>query len=173
MESRTRVQNVFDFAWKRVTSNTLLLVLKWTKTLKSECWRAYEITTANNNTIWKNGKGTNVALFNPVIDRDKFRKLNIERHLHTYSNICKYICKHAYTYIYHHHHPWPSLSNSSYRSSPLAGLQGYIPYPHRAAVWMFQQVVLFLLGHMWGFIGVHHLWARPCLSSSVLHVWFV
>ena len=22
-------------------------------------------------------------------------------------------------------------------------------------------------------IGVHHLWARPCFSSSVLHVWFV
>ena len=29
------------------------------------------------------------------------------------------------------------------------------------------------LGHMWGSIGVHHLWARPCFSSSVLHVWFV
>ena len=24
-----------------------------------------------------------------------------------------------------------------------------------------------------GSIGVHHLWARPCFSSSVLHVWFV
>ena len=27
--------------------------------------------------------------------------------------------------------------------------------------------------HMWGSIGVHHLWARPCFSSSVLHFWFV
>ena len=26
---------------------------------------------------------------------------------------------------------------------------------------------------MWGSIGVHHLSARPCFSSSVLHVWFV
>ena len=28
-------------------------------------------------------------------------------------------------------------------------------------------------GQMWGSIGVHHLWARPCFSSSVLHVWIV
>ncbi len=28
-----------------------------------------------------------------------------------------------------------------YRSSPLAGLQGYIPYPHTAAVCMFELVV--------------------------------
>ena len=26
---------------------------------------------------------------------------------------------------------------------------------------------------MWGSIGVHHLWARPCSSSSVLRAWFV
>ena len=30
---------------------------------------------------------------------------------------------------------WPSLAIFPYRSSPLAGLQGYILYPHRAAVW--------------------------------------
>ena len=42
-------------------------------------------------------------------------------------------------------------------------------YPHITAEYMF----LLLPGHMWGSIGVHHLWARPCFSSSVLHVWFV
>ena len=47
-------------------------------------------------------------------------------------------------------YPGPSLATSPYRSSPLAGLQGYIPYPHRAAVCMFEQVILLLLGHMWG-----------------------
>ena len=52
-----------------------------------------------------------------------------------------------------------------YRSSPPAGLL--------LAVCMFELVVLFFLGHMWGSIGVHHLWAGPCFSSSVLHVWFV
>ena len=72
-----------------------------------------------------------------------------------------------------HGYSWPSLATSPYRSSPLAGLQGYIPYSHRAAVCMFELVVLLLLGHMWGSIGVHHLWARPYFSSSVLHVWFV
>ena len=72
-----------------------------------------------------------------------------------------------------HGYPWPSLATSPCRSSYPAGLQGYIPYPHIAAGCMFELVVLLLLGHMWGSIGVHHLWARPCSSISVLHVWFV
>ena len=56
-----------------------------------------------------------------------------------------------------HGYPWPSLTTSPYRSSPLAGLQGYIPYPHISAECMFELVVLLLPGHMWGSIGVHHL----------------
>ena len=72
-----------------------------------------------------------------------------------------------------HGYPWPSLATSPYRSSTLVGLQGHIPYPHIAAECMFELVVLLLPGHMWRSIGVHHLWARPCFSSSVLHVWFV
>ena len=77
-------------------------------------------------------------------------------------------------FIRHRHgYPWTSFATSPYRSSPLAGLQGYIPYPHIAAGCMFELVVLLLPGHMWGSIGVHHLWARPRFSSSVLHVWFV
>ena len=84
----------------------------------------------------------------------------------TYINIIIMSCrKHGY--------PWPSLATSPHRSSPPAGLQGYIPYPHIAAVCMFELVVLLLLGDMWGSIGVHHLWARPYFSSNVLHVWFV
>ena len=35
-----------------------------------------------------------------------------------------------------HGYPWHSLATSRYRLSPLAGLQGYIPYPHIAAVCM-------------------------------------
>ena len=62
------------------------------------------------------------------------------------------------------------LATFPYRSSPLAGLQGYIPYPHVASICMFLRVVLLLFGHMWGSIGVHHLWARLCFSISVLHV---
>ena len=46
------------------------------------------------------------------------------------------------------------------------------PVSHIAAVCMFTLVVLLLLGHMWGSKRVHHLWACPCFSSSVLHVWF-
>ena len=50
-----------------------------------------------------------------------------------------------------------AASTSPYRSSPPAGLQGYIPYPHITAECMFELVVLLLLGHMWESIGVHHL----------------
>ena len=60
-----------------------------------------------------------------------------------------------------HGYPWPSHATSPYRLSPLAGLQGYIPYPHIATVCIFRLVVLLLLGHTWGSIGVHYLWARP------------
>ena len=72
-----------------------------------------------------------------------------------------------------HGYPWLSLATSPYQSSLLAGLQGYIPYPHIAAVCMFELVVLLLLGHMRGSKGVHHWWVRPCFSSCVLRVWFV
>ena len=62
-----------------------------------------------------------------------------------------------------HGYHWPSLATSPYHSSPPAGLQGYILCPHIVAVCKFELVVLLLYGHMWGSIGVHHLWARPWL----------
>ena len=55
-------------------------------------------------------------------------------------------------------YPWPSLATSPYHSSLLAGLQGYIPYPHIPAVCMFELVVLLLLGHM----------STSLMSSSLL-----
>ena len=63
-----------------------------------------------------------------------------------------------------HGYPWPSLATSPYHSSPSAGLQNYILCLHIAAVCKFELVILLLLGHMWGSIGVHHLRAHPCLS---------
>ena len=54
-----------------------------------------------------------------------------------------------------------------------AGLQGYISYHHIAAVWMFDLVVLLLIGHMQGSTGAHHLRSCLCFSSCVRHVWFV
>ena len=49
-----------------------------------------------------------------------------------------------------HGYPRPSLATSPYHPSLLAGLQGYIPYPHVAALCMFELVVLLLLGHVRG-----------------------
>ena len=63
-----------------------------------------------------------------------------------------------------HGYPWPSFATSPYRSSPLASLQGYIPYPHRAAVCMFELVVLLFPGHMWGSI----CGSTSLMSSSLL-----
>ena len=58
-----------------------------------------------------------------------------------------------------HGYPWPSLATSPYHSSPLAGLQGYIPYPQIAAVCIFE----LLISHMW---GVHR--STSLMSSSLL-----
>ena len=70
-------------------------------------------------------------------------------------------------------YPWPFLATSPNRSSLPAGSQGYIQYPHRSAVCRFELVVLLSLSHVKGSTGVHHLWARPYFSSSVLYVCFV
>ena len=43
---------------------------------------------------------------------------------------------------YQHGYPWSSLATSPYCQLLPAGLQGYIPYLHRAAVWRFEPVVL-------------------------------
>ena len=69
-----------------------------------------------------------------------------------------------------HGYPWPSLAAPSYRLSPLAGLQNYISYPHIAAVCMFELVVLLLLGHMWGSIGVHHSFVIITIFSTFNYV---
>ena len=55
-------------------------------------------------------------------------------------------------------YPWHSLATLRYCSSLPAGPQGYTPYPHRDAVCKFNLVALFLLDHVKGSIGVHHLW---------------
>ena len=55
----------------------------------------------------------------------------------------------------------------SHRSSPLAGLLGYIPYPHIVAEYMFVLVVLLLLGHMWGSICLVRLtWIVLCFNQT-------
>ena len=71
----------------------------------------------------------------------------------------------------------PSLATSSYSSSLLAGLQDYIPYPHIASVCIFELVVLLLLGHMWGSIGVSlmrsSLLLQQCSACLVRLAWIV
>ena len=72
-----------------------------------------------------------------------------------------------------HGYPWSSLATTPYRPSLSAGLQGYIPYRHRAAICRFELIALPLLGHVKGSTRVHHLWARLNFSSNVPHVRFI
>ena len=88
-------------------------------------------------------------------------------------------CNKLYNH-HHHHHVMPparislTLSRHSSLSFITSGRSsGLHPYSHRAAVCMFELAVLLLFGHMRGSIGVHHIWARPGFSNSVLHVWSV
>ena len=53
-------------------------------------------------------------------------------------------------------YPRPSLAIPPYRPLFTAGLQGYIPYRHRAAVCKFE-LTLPLLVHVTGSTGVDHL----------------
>ena len=82
-----------------------------------------------------------------------------------------------------------SVSSSSSSSCRAAStdipdaLSPLLPIVHR--FWQRSRILTELLyvGSSWsscfcsaiwgGSIGEHHLWARPCFSSSVLHVWFV
>ena len=58
----------------------------------------------------------------------------------------------------------PSFATSPYRSSPLAGLQGYIPYPHIAAVCMYVRAGRPALARP--YVGVHR--SISLMSSSLL-----
>ena len=95
------------------------------------------------------------------------------RHLHSACNHVEKIIIIIIMLRYHYGNPWPSLAIPPYRSSLPAGLQGYTPYLHRAAVCRFELVALPLFDHVKKSTGVHHLWARPYFSSSVLRVWFI
>ena len=81
---------------------------------------------------------------------------------------------HTHIYIiimsrYQHGFPWPSLTTPPYRSLLPAGLRDFIPYRHIVAVCRFELVVLPLLVHVKGPIGVNHLWAPPYFSCCVPH----
>ena len=74
---------------------------------------------------------------------------------------------------YQHGYLWHSLATPPHRPLLPAGPQGNILYRHIAAVCRFELVVLPLLSHVKGSAEVHHLWACPYFSSSVLNVWLV
>ena len=88
-------------------------------------------------------------------------KSSLKHSIRSSSSSSSSSCRSASTDIPDH------LSTSPYHSSPPEGLQGYILCLHISAICKFELVALLLLGHISGSIGVHHLRARPCFSSSV------
>ena len=90
--------------------------------------------------------------------------------------VCSSKLEAVYYYATHHHHHVVLLARISLTLSRhfsllfiASGRSSRLhQYPHIAAVCMFELVILLLLSHMWGFIGVHHLWACLCFFSSVL-----
>ena len=85
-----------------------------------------------------------------------------------------------YTFHHHHHHVMPpawislTLSRHFSRSFLASGWSSGLHLVSSQSCCMYIRAGHpALLGHMWGSIGVHHLWAHPCFSSSVLHVWFI
>ena len=72
-----------------------------------------------------------------------------------------------------HGYPWLSLVTSPNHSSPLASLQGYILYPHIAAVCMFELVILILLGQRSISFISSSLLPQQCLTCLVCLAWIV
>ena len=66
----------------------------------------------------------------PTYDKNTWNYITVSKLFVLNRNSWKYIIM-SYRL---HGYPWPSLATSPYHSSPLPGLQDYIPYPHIAAV---------------------------------------
>ena len=110
-------------------------------------------------------------------ERDTDRQTHT--HTHTHTNI--YII-YIYIYIYfsfpHHHHVVPparislTLSRHFSLSFIASGRSSRLhPASSHSCCMSVRAGRPAFAWHMWGSIGVHHLWARPCFSSSVPRVW--
>ena len=95
------------------------------------------------------------------------------KYFETLSKLCKFLfLVDTFFFIMScrlHGYPWPSLATSPYRSSSLAGLQGYIPYPHIAA-----GLPAFVRPYV-GSVRVHHssLLLQQCPACLVRLTWIV
>ena len=118
----------------------------------------------------------------------KYTLITFQHYTHTHTHIYIYIYIYILLYLYIVFNSIDSAYvNSSSSLSSCRAASTNIPGPlspllpilqrlskvfmatsHIAAICMFELVVLLLFGHMWGSIGVHHLWARYvfCLSTG-------
>ena len=97
-------------------------------------------------------------------------RVTLDFYLHLYSVLIIIIIIMSH---YQHGYPWPSLVTPPYRSSLLTGLQGYIPYPHRAAVCMFELTVLPLFGHICTSLMSSSRLLQQCPACLVRLTWIV
>ena len=134
-----------------ITPNSLLKTSKNQVCTNTECSLEHLLNAMNDKTSWQ--------------ERDRER----ESGNFVLSTQLDYIYKYIYISIIimscrQHGYPWPSHATSPYCSSPLACLQGYIPYPYIAAVCMYVRAGRPAFAQP--YVGVHR--STSLLSSSLL-----
>ena len=122
-----------------------------------------QIQKLPNLNLWKNSE----------------KKNNVQRSF--FSLMCRMTLTLTHTHTYHHYHhvvPLARISLTLSRHFSLSFIascrfSGLHPISSHSC-WMYVRAGRPAFARLYaGSIGVHHLWARPCFSSSVLHVWFV
>ena len=107
----------------------------------------------------------------------QFESIKTDRKWVSYKKI---LPKYKIIYIHHHHHVVPlarislTLSGHFSQSFIASGRSSGLHPVSSHSCWMYVRAgrPAFARPYVES-IGVHHLWARPCFSTSVLHVWFV
>ena len=137
---------------------------------------------------WKSSWRWNKTRMKYYISKSKLSVWFIQLSIYFYHTV-RFTTNLSFQYIYIYIYIYTYISSSCHDTStdipdPLSPL---LPIAHR--IWQVLRatfriptellyvgsklVALLLLSHVRGSIGEYHLWARPCFSSSVLHVWFV
>ena len=134
----------FCFSVGGDTNGGLLLTRKVQELDRVSCMFISAVSKSHTEEMLNKPTYELLWFYQPLQILDKVGTASVPRY--TSHNI---VTTHDLSLILGHQHgyPWSSLTTPPYRSSLLAGPQGYIPYPHKTAVCMFELVVLIWLGH--------------------------
>ena len=122
---------------------------------------------------------TNTLTIMSISSKSSFRHVLLNN-----TNIVYYVFIKFFRMENHHHHHHlvmpPARISLTLSLSPLLPIVHHFWQVLRATSRILAELVYerlswlpYFSSAMWRSIGVYHLWARPCFSSSVLHVWFI